>query len=98
MDVSRVRWALDSLGVDRLLSIQDMNSAWIVFEAMAREGAVVLVKVDGERVGEEDNGKYTVLASGGGLRGEVVRRDSHDLLDAIEYLVVRYVEITRQRG
>ena len=98
MDVSQVRWALDSLGVDRLLSIQDMNAAWIVFEAMAREGAVVLVKVDGERVGEEDNGKYTVLASGGGLRGEVVRRDSHDLLDAIEYLVVRYVEITRRRG
>lgn len=66
-------------------------------ERMRQEGAIALVKLDGERRGPNDAGPYTAVVSGGPLRGEHFRTDASTLEDALTYIVVSYFETTRQR-
>lgn len=74
--------APDWVGVDLVMPLIDR---------VRRAGAVFIIKVDGER-GEGDNGPYTVLASGGPLRGDCIRIDAETLEDGLAYVLVRYAE------
>ena len=67
------------------------DAVWPLLERMREEGAVVLVKLDGER-GPGDNGAYTVLASGGGLDGDFVRIDSAVLEEGLATVILGYAE------
>lgn len=69
---------------------QGIDAVLPMLERMRREGAVVLVKLDGERTGDEDNGPYTVLISGRPLAGETIRTDAHLLEEALAYVICRY--------
>lgn len=60
-----------------------------LLERMRAETAVVVLKLDGER-GPDDNGAYTVIASGGPLGEDFVRVDADTLEDALAYVIVRY--------
>ncbi len=60
---------------------------------MKNDGAVVMVKLDGERTNEEDSGPYTVVASGKPLGEECVRLDANSIVEGLDYLIVEYAKI-----
>jgi hypothetical protein len=68
------------------------DAIWPAFERMALEGATVLVKIDGQRTGDDDNGLYTVLVSGGRLGDEFFRMDTPDLDVGCARAVIFYAE------
>lgn len=66
------------------------DSVWPLLERMREEGAVVLVKLDGERTQPGDNGPYTVLASGKPLGGDFIRIDAASLEDGLAHVILEY--------
>jgi hypothetical protein len=60
-----------------------------ILERIRQEGAVVILKWDGER-GPSDKGPYTALISGKALPGEFIRTDAVSLEDALSYVIVEY--------
>jgi hypothetical protein len=71
----------DWCGIDPVLPMLDR---------MRKDGAVVVIKLDGERTGSDDNGPYTVVVSGGALGSEFLRVDKQVLEDALSWVIVRY--------
>ena len=67
-----------------------VGSVWPLLERMRSDGAVVLVKLDGERVSPADSGPYTVLASGKPLLGDCIRTDGETVEAALSYVIVEY--------
>jgi hypothetical protein len=72
--------------VARHLGLPEVPKDWCgldvvlpLLERMRAEGAVVLVKLDGERTGPDDNGPYTVAAIGQRMAGDPLRYDTHSL-------------------
>lgn len=68
------------------------DAVWDVLEAMAAEGATVVIKIDGQRNGPDDNGRYTVLVSGGPLGEDFFRRDTPVLEDGVAEAIIYYAE------
>ena len=68
------------------------DAVWDVLEEMASEGATVVVKIDGQRNGPDDNGRYTVLVSGGPLGEDFFRRDTRVLEEGLAEAIVHYAE------
>jgi hypothetical protein len=68
------------------------GAVWEVLELMATEGAVVVIKIDGERTGSEDNGKYTVIVTGSPLKGEPFRLDTSDLEVGLGKAILHYAQ------
>lgn len=62
---------------------------WPLLERMRQEGAVVLLKLDGERSGPGAR-PYTTVVSGGALGAEHVRTDARTVGDALTFAVVSY--------
>jgi len=60
-----------------------------LIDELRREGAVVVLKIDGER-GPGDGGQYTVLVSLGSLKGGGVRADDHTPEDAMARAISLY--------
>jgi len=60
-----------------------------VLEKMRREGAVIIMKLDGER-GEDDNGPYTAIVLGQIMKGEEIRTDAQTVEEALSYIVINY--------
>jgi hypothetical protein len=72
----------DWSGVDPVLPL---------LERMREEGAVVMVKWDGERTAPGNTGgPYTVLVSGARLAGEYLRADTHSLEEALARVLFEY--------
>ena len=69
------------------------DAVWKALEEMANEGATVLVKIDGQRTGPDDNGRYTVLVSGGPLGSEdFFRTDTHALEEGLSKAILYYAD------
>ena len=75
-------------GVDAVLPVLD---------AMRGEGAVVVIKMDGER-GPDDGGQFTVIVSGGPLAPSWVRSDGHILEDCLRKVIVGYASTVWTTG
>lgn len=70
-----------------------IDELFIRLEEISKEGASVVVKIDGERWGTSSPLPYTVLILGGRLSAEkYFRKDSNSLLDAIEEGIRYYYE------
>jgi len=63
---------------------------WPLCEKMMQDGSVVIVKLDGQRTAESDNGKFTVIAMDGPLGETQIRGDFVTLDEALCYLVGNY--------
>src|SRR5689334_22148412 len=61
-------------------SWKDVCSLLQVMDVIAKEGATVVVKFDGERTAD----RYTVIISGGRLGADFYRGDSDDLSNSLE--------------
>jgi len=57
---------------------------------MREEGAVVVMKLDGERHAPDDNGPYTVVVSGSPLDGSYLRAEMNSLEEALGKVVFEY--------
>ncbi len=67
---------------------------WPLCEKMMNAGSVVIIKLDGERISEDDNGKFTVIAMDGLLAGSQIRGDFETLDEGLCYLIGNYDAIT----
>jgi hypothetical protein len=63
-----------------------------LLERMRTEGAIVIIKLDGER-GDGDNGPYTVAVGGSLLGDRACRIDTHAIEDALAYIIVEYARL-----
>lgn len=70
----------------QMSSWREMSGLLSALEAIGKEGASVVIKVDGART---NNSIYTVVVSGGRLGEEFFRRDANDLAsllhDAVDF-------------
>lgn len=71
---------------------QIWEGLWPALEAMADEGAIIVVKLDGGRTRDEFPKRYTVIVSGGRLGDEFYREDTSDLEGALCEAVIFYAE------
>jgi len=62
-----------------------------IIDAIRGEGAVVILKFDGER-GPDDNGQFTVVASSGPLGADYLRCEGPDLQRCLERVIGRYYD------
>ncbi len=72
------------------------DPVWNAFEKMRAEGAVVVVKLDGERMQANDNGRYTVVVSGPPLGDNFFRIDCHVLEEGLAKAIVHYAAVCWQ--
>lgn len=84
------RWAKEQGLADIQPDWRGCDAMWKVLEKMADEGAIVVIKIDGERKGPDDNGRYTVVVSGGPLGENFFRQDTAVLEDGIAQAIVHY--------
>lgn len=68
------------------------DSVWPILEQMANEGAVVVVKIDGQRTNRDHNGKYTVVLSGEPLKEDFFHVDTATLEEGIARAIFFYAE------
>lgn len=75
------------------LELEYADCNWYMFlpllEKMRSEGAVVLIKWDGER-GKGDSGPYTAVVSSKALKEQFYRTDAASMEDALAYIIVNY--------
>lgn len=74
------------------------DAVWGVLEEMAAEGATVVIKIDGQRCGPDDNGRYTVLVSGGPLGEDFFRLDTSVLEEGLAKAIMHYAERCWTKG
>lgn len=90
MDANHVSNIASHIGLNVPYGWTGVDAVWPLLERMRREGAVVLVKLDGERTGPDDAGPYTVLASRGPLGEDGIRTDSATVEEGLIYVISRY--------
>lgn len=69
-----------------------IDSVLPALEAMANDGSVVVIKLDGQRKPPKDNGRYTVLVSGGKLGEDFFRIDTAVLEEGLAAAILRYCQ------
>jgi len=67
-----------------------LDAVWPMVDRIRMDGAVVVVKVDGQRNGVNDNGQYSVIISGGGLFGDYVTSEHQTLEESLAESIVKY--------
>ena len=77
---------------DDEMSFSQFGLFFSILEKIKKNGAVVVVKLDGQRTGEEDTGSYTVVISGGVLGENFIRIDDESLENALTRSIRAYVE------
>lgn len=85
---SRLSQIAVSMGFDLPPDWRGCDPVWPLLERMRSEGAVVLIKIDGQR----RTGAYTAVATGPGLESSV-RADASVLEEALADLIVRYAQL-----
>jgi hypothetical protein len=94
MDLKKYRQSVTKLAESMgIISFQEeltgLDAFLPLLEKMRLEGAIILLKLDGER-GKGDTGPYTALVSGKMLNGDFFRIDADSMENALAYVVVHY--------
>ena len=83
----------------RFLSLAPMPADWKgvddlmpILERLRADGAVVMMKLDGERTAGSDQGPYTALITGQVLAGEFFRSDQPTMEQALSEVVIAYAK------
>jgi hypothetical protein len=78
-----------TVGISLTNAWSGLDAVWPLLEKMRAEGAIVVIKLDGER----QRSAYTVLASEGPLRdGGPVRTDAATIEAALAYVIGHYAQ------
>lgn len=100
MDTSNPKRKVSELVYDLGLAIVDpewsgVDPLWDVLERIASEGAVVLLKIDGER----NSSRYTAHISGGSLGPEdFFRADCETIEEGIAKVILHYADKVWQKS
>ncbi len=81
------------------LGLPEISSSWQgidavmpILDKIKDEGGIVIIKIDGERVPDGDNGSYTVMVSGPPLNGDFIRTDCDVVEDGLTTIILAYAE------
>ena len=61
-----------------------------LLERMRQEGAIVIIKLDGERTSKNDNGPYSFVVTSGPLGNGSIRIDSESIDVGLAYIISEY--------
>lgn len=97
MDYSKYYRKLEKVAKQLQLPVPELGAGvagyWPFLEVIRGRGGVVLLKLDGERRGPDDNGPYTAMVSGDGLpQGEFFRTDAPRVEDALTYVIACFFD------
>jgi hypothetical protein len=79
----------ESFGITIPQNWSGCDAVWPLIERMQFDGAVVLIKLDGERTSDEDNGPYTVVVSGKSLE-DSIRIDTFSIDAGLAFVITEY--------
>jgi hypothetical protein len=83
----------EHLGIEIPEDWSGCDPVWPLIERIREEGAVFILKLDGERTRPGDTGPYTILCSGGSLdQGDFLRGDFHSLEAGLAKVLIGYGE------
>jgi len=85
--VDQLPSALASLG-EPVTTPTNLGGLWPILDHLRKRGAVVVIKLDGERVGDEAK-PFTVVVSGGPLNDDYVTTEAATAEDAIGVAIIR---------
>ncbi len=81
----------------RRLGLEPLPDEWTgidpdlpLIERMREEGAVIIIKFDGERTAPGDNGPYTFVAAGGSLGDQTIRIDTASIETGLAHIICGY--------
>ncbi|MCP4109673.1 MAG: hypothetical protein GY749_29835 [Desulfobacteraceae bacterium] len=90
---SNIKFIANKIGITEFPdNWKGIDAVLPILEKMKDEGAVIVVKFDGQRTGEGDNGPYTIVVSGQPLGDDFIRIDSEKLEDGLSHVIVEYSE------
>ena len=69
-----------------------VDAVWALLERMKCDGAVVLIKLDGQRTKPDDSGQYTVVVSGPPVGEKLIRTDAATIEEALCHVIGNYAE------
>ena len=75
-----------------------VDAVWALLERMKRDGAVVLIKLDGQRTKADDTSQYTVVVSGPPLGERLIRTDATTIEEALCHAIGNYAESVWEVG
>ncbi len=94
-DESKVKVLLNKIeGMEELPPEACLPDCLSLVEVIRAEGASFLIKFDGERTAST----ITIMATGGPLRGDFVRRETDDLLGGLIAVIKEYFVSTRDQA
>lgn len=73
-------------------SWQGVDAVLPVLNKIKSEGGIVIIKLDGERTSEDDNGQFTLMVSGSPLDGDFIRTDSATIEEGLTKIIMEYAE------
>ncbi|QPB83412.1 hypothetical protein CWC22_010620 [Pseudoalteromonas rubra] len=73
-------------------SWQGIDAVLPLLDKIKGEGGIVIIKFDGERNSEDDNGQYTLMISGTPLAGDFIRTDSETVEEGLATVITEYAE------
>jgi hypothetical protein len=82
----------DALGMPGLQSgVSGFDRLLPFLERMREDGAVVVLKFDGQRTGHDDTGAYTAIVSSPSIaQGGFIRIDAETIEEAAVHIIERY--------
>lgn len=66
------------------------DAVWSVLEKITNSGSTIVIKLDGQRTGPTDSGRYTVVLSGGPLGEDYFRLDTSSLEEGLAKAILFY--------
>jgi hypothetical protein len=81
------------LGIAGERAWRSCDDFWPVLQKAMQAGAVIVIKLDGLRTGEDDPGPYSVVISGGALGDGFARRDADSISEALAETILEYAEV-----
>lgn len=89
---SRLTQIVRHLGQEPPLSWRGCDAFLEILEQMRREGTVVVIKIDGQRLSQSDMEPYTVVISGGGLGEGFSQHTGSSIEEALAAAVLEYAQ------
>lgn len=72
---------------------QGIDSVIELIEEMKSDGAVIIIKFDGERKKDVDNGSYTFIVTGKPLNDESIRIDTASIEHGLSFIIGEYAKM-----
>ncbi|MFN9246826.1 MAG: hypothetical protein ACK56J_11835 [Planctomycetota bacterium] len=95
MDTTNYQTTLPTIaakvGVELSQDWRGLDSVLALIDMIRGDGAVFLLKFDGQRT-DDDSGQFTVVVSGGPIEDHPIRIDARTLEDALAYGIIKYAE------